>query len=124
MKKITTVEELMNELESVAYNYHGLRKATSHDIEIIESGRNYLDCSFDFVDGTKTNTRLGGTCAIEITEYMSENELQKRYEQLKKYDGKTILLLGDKNGTHGEDKDEIVLGSNGYGADVIAIVEL
>lgn len=124
MKKITTYEELMNELESGAYNYYGLRKATNHDIELIESGRDYLDCSFDWVDNSRTDTLLDGTCAIWITEYMAESELKKRHDLVEKYEGKTILLLGGKKGTPGEDNGEIILGGNGYGADVIALVEI
>ena len=43
MKKITSIEELKEEIESYDYNYYGLRKLTEHDMEVMERG--YLDCS-------------------------------------------------------------------------------
>lgn len=45
MKKITTIDELMEVLESNEYNYYGLRGASEHDLEIMDRG--YLDCSQD-----------------------------------------------------------------------------
>ena len=124
MKTITTIEELMNELESGNYNFYGLRKATNHDLEIIESGREYLDCSYNWVDNTITDEQLCGTCAIYVSEYMTEKELQKKFELVNhRYIGKTMLLIGDKGGVPGEDEGEYIIGSNGYGAYVLATVE-
>ena len=36
----------------------------------------------------------------------------------------TVLLLGSSQMDYGEDDNEVILGDNGYGADVIAIVEI
>lgn len=125
MKTITTIEELMSELESGKYNYYGLRNATGHDLELIKSGREYLDCSFDFIDGTKTENQLNGTCAIGIDEFMSERDIIKSYEHTRAYySGKTIILVGDRYAARGEDDCEIIIGGNGYGANVIAFVNL
>ena len=125
MKEITTLEQITEILESGSYNYYGLRKATEHDMDLINSGRNYLDCSYNWIDNTMTDTQLDGTCAVEINEYMSDNEISKRYSQtLNTYDGDIILLIADKCGEYGEDENEIILGSNGYGADVVAIVNI
>ena len=126
MKKITTIEELMETLESHEYNYYGLRGATNHDVANIERG--YLDCSFNWEDGEKTDEQLGGTCALSVGDFLSEKEIMKRYNRLAMYTAQhgtdTILLIADVNCEYGEDEDEVILGSNGCGADVIAIVEI
>ena len=127
MKKITSVEELMEILENGQANYYGLRKATEHDIEIMDRG--YLDCSIDMFDNEDAEYSedvelLSGTSAISVNGYLSKETLLERYETLKSYLGKTVLLISDSRATEGTDYNEIVLGHNGYGADVEAIVEL
>ena len=125
LNNLTSVEEIMDVLESGKYNYYGFRNATDHDIKLINKGQEYLDPSFDWTDNVRSKNKLDGTSAIEITEYMSDADIQKKYKQtLNGYTGNTILLIGDKHGTYGEDDGEIILGSNGYGADVIALIKL
>ena len=127
MKTITTIAELMEILESGS-KYYGLRKATEHDEEIMERG--YLDCSIDmfddeYADYSEDCELLGGTSAIGISDALDEDEIIDRYNALNKtYIGKTILLISDRHMDYGSDDNEVVLGSNGYGADVEAIVEL
>lgn len=134
MKKITTIAELREALENSNYNYYGLRGATEHDIEIVNSGRDYLDCSYDLscrrdCDYDETAEQLNGTCAIEVDAFwMNDDALAERYNEAKGYANNhhctdIVYLIADKNGESGEDENEIILG-NGYGADVIAIVEL
>lgn len=126
MKKITSIAEFMHELETGGHAYYGLRAATHHDLDNIERG--YLDCSFDWVDGEKTDHQLDGTCAIGICDSLSESEIMRRYKRLSMYNAAhgtgTTLLVADGGCEYGEDEDEVILGSNGYGADVVAIVEL
>ena len=126
MKKITNIEEVMNEIEKSGY--FGFRSATEHDMEVINQGRDYLDCSHDWIagEGTMTEDFLPGSCAIEINEYMSADEIKERYDQTSEYpmESGVILLVGDSCGEYGNDENEIILGHNGCGADVIAIVEL
>mgnify|MGYP003398054788 CR=1 FL=1 len=56
---------------------------------------------------------------------MSEEEIFEKYIQCKKnYCAEAILLVADNESEWGNDEDEIILGSNGYGADVIAIVNI
>lgn len=134
MKTITTVEELMNELENGGYNYYGLRGASEHDKEILDSGRDYLDCSLDLwgerdCDFEDDVDCLNGTSAISVNDYMSLDELKERYNKALGYatnhhGTQTVYLLADKNGDYGDDEHEVVLGSNGCGADVLAIVIL
>ncbi len=126
MKKITTIEELMEILESGEYNYYGLRGATNHDVANIERG--YLDRSYNWVDGEKTDEQLDGTCALSVGDFLSEREILRRYNRIAMYTAQhgteTILLIADNNQEYGEDENEVILGSNGYGADVVAIVEI
>lgn len=119
MKTITTLEELREEIESCEYNYYGLRKLTEHDKEVMERG--YLDCSFDWIDGEQTTETLNGTCAVAVTE---ECDLESRLNQMKFYYGNVIALIADNRSEYGNDDNEIILGSNGYGADIVAIVEI
>lgn len=125
MKTITTIEELMNTLEGSGY--FGLRKATEHDLEVI--GRGYLDCSYDWFDGEQSEKKLNGSCAISINDCLDEKEIMERYNRvcdsyINYNHTDTVLLLNDKNEEYGNDPDEVILGSNGYGADVVAIVKL
>lgn len=124
MKTITTISELMAELESGEYNYYGLRGATEHDVEVADRG--YLDCSYDADDDVVVGD-LNGTCGLNVHEYNSESELMERYNRALKiyaWKTKTVYLIADKNCEYGVDEDEVILGGNGYGADVVAIVKL
>lgn len=126
MKIITTLNELMEEIER-AHGYCGLRGASDHDLEVADRG--YLDCSFDNWDGSydyENEDRLGGTSAVCVTEYMDIEELNKRYQAAKNYATYTnvVYLINDSNSEAGDDEDEIVLGHNGYGADVLAVVNI
>lgn len=133
MRKITTLEELMEVLEEMAYNYYALRGASEHDLEIADRG--YLDCSYDLCnrrdcDYDEDAEVLNGTCGIAIDDFMSLEALAERYEMAKGYSKNhhctegAVYLIADKNCESGEDENEVILGSNGYGADVIAIVAL
>lgn len=123
MKELN-IKQIMDELESGNYNYYGLRNATEHDLELINSGRTYLDCSHNWVDNEDTEEKLEGSCAVYVNEYMSAKEITARYNQvLNNYFGNTILLIADNASEWGNDENEIVLG-NGWGADVIGIVRL
>ena len=126
MKVITTMEELMEMIEN-ANGYCGLRGASEHDIEIADRG--YLDCSIDNWDGSydyENEELLPGTSAICVTEDMEENELSEHYNRAKEYAAITqvVYLISDSVSEYGFDEDEIVLGHNGYGADVLAEVRL
>lgn len=130
MTTITTLDELMAALEGTGY--WGLRGASEHDVEV--SDRGYLDCSLDLFDRRDCDydddaETLNGTSAISVNEYMSESEVMERYEQAKNYSEyhhgtNVVYLLNDKNSEYGEDENEVILGSNGCGADVIAIVDI
>lgn len=123
MKELN-IKQIMGELESGNYNYYGLRNATEHDLELINSGRTYLDCSHNWVDNEDTEEKLEGSCAVYVSEYMSAKEITARYNQvLNNYFGNTILLIADNTSEWGNDENEIILG-NGWGADVIGIVRL
>lgn len=134
MRKITTIEELIEELETVSYNYYGLRGATAHDLEIIASGRDYLDCSQDNwaerdCDWHDEAEMLNGTSALAVDEYMADSELMQRYNDALGYaqchhTTQVVLLVADKCAEEGTDPNEIVIGSNGCGANVIAVVEI
>ena len=115
--KTIKVSEIIKELEKGEYSYYGLRVATEHDVEIMDRG--YLDPSYDWIDGEITENELSGTCAIGITE---DCDLLARIELTKKYVGAQLLLIADNNCEYGNDEDEIILGRDGFGADVIAIV--
>ena len=123
--KITNVEELMAELESGDYNYYGLRGA--HEADLIRLDVGYLEPSYVWIDGECTDELLNGTSAIGVSENLSEKELLKRYKTARDvyaFDTKVVLLVGDAVEEYGEDENEVILGSDGWGADIIAIVEL
>lgn len=125
MKKITTIEELMNTLEGSGY--FGLRGASKHDLELLERG--YLDCSYVWEDGEITNEQLSGTCAVGVSEYLTKDEIKERYSDIVNmycpaHETNVVLLINDKYQKYGNDENEVILGSNGCGADVIAIVKL
>ena len=127
MKTITTLEELREEIESGKYNYYGLRGATEHDLTCLDRG--YLDCSLDNFDDNYSEydesvETLNGTSAIFVS---ADTDLEERYTIVKNiylYETKTALLIADNNSEWGDDEDEIVLGGDGYGANVVAIVAI
>lgn len=131
IRKITSTDELIKELGG--NGYFGLRGASNHDLEIISTGRDYLDCSQDNWDSRDCEYKeeaelLPGTSAIYVDEYMNESEIIKRYNAAYGYANnhhgtKTVLLINDKSHTWGVDENEVILG-NGYGADIIGIVEI
>lgn len=131
MKVITTMEELMEMIENTN-GYCGLRGASEHDIEIV--GRGYLDCSYDLFDRRDCDfdedcEQLKGTCGIGVTPYMGEDEILEMYENAKGYavnhhGTDVVYLISDSSCEYGEDESEVILGHNGYGADVLAEVRL
>lgn len=125
MKKITTIEELIAEIESGSYSYYGLRGASRQDLANAES-RGYLDPSHEWIDNVRSDELLNGTCALGIDECMSVRTIMDRYERAAKMYSKigTVLLIADKAQEYGNDEDEVILGSDGFGADVVALVEL
>lgn len=126
MKKITSIEEIMEILESGEYNYYGIRAASQNDMKRIEDGKNYLECSHNWIDNEITDELLNGTCAIGIYDSDTAKQIAKAIERTKIYPHETgvILLIADKNMEYGEDDGEVILGNDGYGADVIGIIEL
>ncbi len=125
MKEYANIKDLMAEIEKSNFGYYGFRNTTEKDIEIIESGRDYLDVSHDWIDNVCTEDELSGTSAIYIDSEMNPEEIKSRYEQcLQCYCGNTIILIADNAAEWGEDENEVLLGSNGYGAYVIGYVKL
>lgn len=125
MREITSISELMAELESGNYNYYGLRGAYQSDMDAANAN-GYLNASYVWEDGEQTGEQLNGTCALGVNDCMSESTIMERYERaLAMYSEiGTVLLIADKNQEYGNDENEVILGSNGYGADVVAIVRL
>lgn len=128
MKKITTIEELMEILESCEYNYYGLRGATPENIEQMDRG--YLDCSFDFdhENGVPSDEYIDGTCALEINDRLPEKTIMMMYRNAinmycAAHGTDTVLLIAGDRSDWGEDDDEIIIRKGCRGADVIAIVE-
>ena len=129
IKTITTIDELIEILESGEYRYYGLRGATPENIE--QMGRGYLDCSFDFdhENGVPSEDYLNGTCALEINEGLPPSTIKLMYKNaLNMYCAAhgtdTVLLVAGHDSEWGEDDDEIIIRNGQRGADVIAIVEL
>ena len=129
IKTITSLEDLMSELESCEYNYYGLRGATPENLDQIERG--YLDCSFDFDHelGVPSDEYLNGTCALEVSNRLPEKTIMLMYKNaIKNYcyahGTNTVLLIGGDRSDWGEDDDEIIIRNGNRGADVIAIVEI
>lgn len=131
---ITTIGELIETLENGEYSYYGLRGASEHDLELINSGRDYLDCSQDNWDQRDCEwyddaDMLSGTSAIGVNDYMGISEIQDRVRDAMGYavnhhGTNTVLLIADANCEYGDDDKEVVLGSNGYGANIVAIVKI
>lgn len=124
MREITSVSELMEELESCNYNYYGLRGAHDSDLDKIERG--YLDCSYVWEHNCTTDEQLCGTCALGVHDALTEQQIIDRYTTARDSysESGTVLLIADKEQEYGNDENEVILGSNGYGADVVAIVRL
>ena len=129
MKKITTIEELMEILESGEYNYYGLRGATPENLDQIERG--YLDCSFDFdhEQGVPSDEYLDGTCGLEVSDRLPEKTIMLMYRNAiemycSAHGTDTVLLIAGDRSEWGEDDDEIIIRNCGRGADVVAIVEI
>ena len=125
IRHITTMDELMEILESGEYNYYGLRGASKHDLNDART-RGYLEKSHDWIDGTRTDDVLDGTCAVSVGDFISESEIRNRYNRVRKlytYSTPTILLIGGDDEDYGEDEDEVIISDNGSGADVVAIVD-
>lgn len=126
MMTITSINALMEIIENGEYNHYGLRGAHESDIANIERG--YLDCSFFWSDhiAEEDEEQLNGTCAIDVHEYLDQSEILRRYVSAR--DGyspiHTVLLIADNNYEYGYDENEVILGNNGFGADVIAIVKI
>lgn len=123
MIKVKTIEEIRELMEKE--NYCGFRNLTDADIERIESGETYLECSHDWDDGEMLEELLPGTSAVYVSDDMEDEEIIDRYNQsLNCYYGEVIALIGDRISEWGNDENEIIIGANGYGANVLAIVEL
>lgn len=127
MMTITSISELMSIIEEGKYNYYGIRGASESDMENLDRG--YLDCSYDWDDNESTGEQLGGTCALGINEYTSEEKAEKICKRALNMYAKcnrtnTVLLIADNGQEYGNDDGEVILGSNGFGADVIAIIEI
>lgn len=129
MKTITTINELMEILESGEYNRYALRGATPENIEQMERG--YLDCSFDFdyENGVPSDEYLDGTCGLEIREELPESTIELMYKNAKKlycaaHGTDVVLLIAGNAYDWGADDDEVIIRNGGRGADVIAIVNI
>ena len=124
---ITTLDELIDVLEEAKYNYYGLRAAYPNDIKNIDRG--YLDQSRNWIDGSYTDEKIPGTCAISVGDYLSDSEILKRYNRVRRMylpatGTNTILLIADNYMEYGEDEDEIIIGSYNAGADIVAIIDI
>lgn len=127
MMTITSIREMMSIIEEGKYNYYGIRGASESDMGNLDRG--YLDCSYDWNDNESTGEQLGGTCALEINEYTSEEKAEKIYKRALNMYAKcngtnVVLLIADNGQEYGNDDGEVILGSNGFGADVIAIINI
>lgn len=121
---ISSLDELYETISSMKYNYYGLRGA--HEDDMNNLSRGYLDCSSDWTDGDWSDDKLNGTCALNVYDDIGSSELLSRYNKAKTMYSPigVVLLIADNNMEYGEDDNEVILGSNGYGADVVAVVDL
>lgn len=125
IRHITTMDELIDILESGEYNYYGLRGASKHDLNDAQT-KGYLEKSHDWIDGTRTDDVLDGTCAVSVGDFISESEIRNRFNRVKRlysYSTTTVLLIAGDDEDYGEDEDEVIISDNGSGADVVAIVD-
>ena len=128
---INSIDEIMSKLEG--NGYFAFRGASEHDIEVADRG--YLDRSFDLWDSRGISyddeaELLNGTSGIGINSYMDKSEILKRFEMAKGYaknhhGTNVVLLISDTTEDYeGADENEVILGHGGYGADVIAVVNI
>lgn len=128
---INSIDEIMSKLEG--NGYFAFRGASEHDIEVADRG--YLDRSLDLWDSRGISyddeaELLNGTSGIGINSYMDKSEILKRFEMAKGYaknhhGTNVVLLISDSTEDYeGADEDEVILGHGGYGADVIAVVNI
>lgn len=125
VRHITTMDELMDILESGEYIYYGLRGASKHDLNDAQT-KGYLKKSHDWIDGTRTDDVLDGTCAVWVGDFISDSEIRNRFNRVKRlysYSTTTVLLIAGNEEEYGEDEDEVIISANGAGADVVAIVD-
>lgn len=126
MMRINTINDLTEILDNGNYSRYGLRGASESDMDNLDRG--YLDCSYVWENNESTGEQLNGTCALGISEYDSEETLIAMYKRAlsmyAKHNGtNTVLLVADNTYDYGNDDGEVILG-NGFGADVIGIVEI
>lgn len=78
---------------------------TQYNAEMMSRG--YLDVSYRWIDNEITDEKLNGSSAVYVDDYMSKDELLKRYKAVIKTYPKngvdTILLIRDKHFEWGED---------------------
>ena len=128
---INSIDEIMSKLEG--NGYFAFRGASEHDIEVADRG--YLDRSLDLWDSRGISyddeaELLNGTSGIGINSYMDKSEILKRFEMAKGYaknhhGTNVVLLISDTTEDYeGADENEVILGHGGYGADVIAVVNI
>ncbi len=128
---INSIDEIMSKLEG--NGYFAFRGASEHDIEVADRG--YLDRSLDLWDSRGISyddeaELLNGTSRIGINSYMDKSEILKRFEMAKGYaknhhGTNVVLLISDTTEDYeGADENEVILGHGGYGADVIAVVNI
>lgn len=139
MKTITQISELMEVVDSLQ-GVFGFRGASEYDIEHQAEfeERGYLDCSFDLFDRRDCDydenaERLSGTSAIYGgvggSPWLDEEEIKAAYKKALGYAQNhhgtdRVYLVRDDCIECGEDESEVILGSFGYGADIVAIVKL
>lgn len=139
MKKITSLAELMEELGN-GRGIYGFRGASEYDVEHRAEfeERGYFDCSFDLWDSRdceyiENTDRLNGTSAIFAAQggdnWLDEEDVKAAYDVAFGYAHNhhftdLVYLVKDDHSEFGEDEHEVVLGHNGYGADIVAVVEL
>lgn len=142
MKTITTIEELMKTIKE--NGNCGLRGASEHDLQLINDGCNYLDCSQDLYDDRDCDydenaSSLPGTsaiCAEIICGVGDEDNIANIKERLSEAKGyaeyhhqtDVVLLITGDNEEYGVDPNEVVLGyqygDNYDGAKILAKVEI
>lgn len=126
VKRISNIDDLVEELESLNYSYYGLRGATNKDMSLLSRG--YLDFStdWDFEYDRPSGEELDGTSALVVSDTMTNNQILKVYNRAKTMYGKTgvVLLIGGEYSDYGDDEDEIIISQGSHGADVVAIVEI
>lgn len=118
-----TINEAIEYIRN-SMKYTGFRGMYAEEEELFERG--YLNCSYVWDDGECTDEELSGTCAVGISDALSDEEIIARAKDTLRYygDANKVLLIEDEHQEYGADENEVILGHNGYGADIVAIVEL